>query len=29
MKHENGEGEMERYDMRAANTLSQACARCL
>ena len=24
MKHENGEGEMMRYDMRTANTLSQA-----
>ena len=24
MKHENGEGEMERYDMRTANTL-RAC----
>ena len=29
MKHENGEGEMERYDMRTANTLSHACTRCL
>ena len=29
MKYENGEGEVERYDMRTANTLSQACARCL
>ena len=29
MKHEKGEGEMERYDMRTANTLSHACARCL
>ena len=28
MKHENGEGEMERYDMRTANTLSHACS-CL
>ena len=27
MKHENGEGEMERYDMRTANTLSHACTR--
>ena len=27
-KHENGEGEMERYDMRIANTLSHACS-CL
>ena len=27
-KHENGEGEMERYDMRTANTLSHACS-CL
>ena len=29
MKHENGEGEMERYGMRTANTLSHACTRCL
>ena len=29
MKHENGEGEMKRCDMRTANTLSHACARCL
>ena len=29
MKHENGEGEMERYDVRTANTLSHACTRCL
>ena len=29
MKHENGEGEMERCDMRTANTLSHACTRCL
>ena len=29
MKHENGEGEMERYDMRTANTLSHACTRSL
>ena len=28
MKHENGEGEMGRYDMRTANTLSHACS-CL
>ena len=28
MKHESGEGEMERYDMRTANTLSHACS-CL
>ena len=28
MKHENGEGEMERHDMRTANTLSHACTRC-
>ena len=28
MKHENGEGEMEKYDMRTANTLSHACS-CL
>ena len=28
MKHENGEGELERYDMRTANTLSHACS-CL
>ena len=28
VKHEN-EGEMERYDMRTANTLSHACTRCL
>ena len=25
MKHDYGEGEMERYDMRTANTLSHAC----
>ena len=25
MKHENGEGEMGRYDIRTANTLSHAC----
>ena len=29
MKQENGEGEMERYDMITANTLSHACTRCL
>ena len=29
MKHENGESEMERYDMRTANTLSHACERGL
>ena len=29
MKHENGEGETERYDLRTANTLSHACTRCL
>ena len=29
MKHENGEGEMERYDMRTADTLRPACTRCL
>ena len=29
MKHENGEGEMERYDIHTANTLSHACTRCL
>ena len=29
MKHEHGEGEMERYDMHTANTSSRACARCL
>ena len=29
MEHENGEREMERFDMRNANTLSHACARCL
>ena len=29
MKRENGESEMERYDMRTANTLSHACTRCL
>ena len=28
MKHENGEGEMERYDTHTANTLSHACS-CL
>ena len=28
MKHKNGEGEMERYDMHTANTLSHACS-CL
>ena len=28
MKRENGEGEMERCDMRTANTLSHACTRC-
>ena len=28
MTHENGEGEMERYDMRTASTLSHACTRC-
>ena len=28
MKHENGKGEMDRYDMRTANTLSHACS-CL
>ena len=27
MKHEKGEGEMERYDMRTANNLSHACTR--
>ena len=25
MKHDNAEGEMERYDMRTAITLSHAC----
>ena len=29
MKHENGEGEMGRCDMRTAHTLSHACTRCL
>ena len=29
MKHENGEGQMKRYDMRTANTLWHACTRCL
>ena len=29
MKRENGEGEMERDDMRTANTLSHASTRCL
>ena len=29
MKHGKGEGEMERFDMRTANTLSHACTRCL
>ena len=29
MKHENGEGEMERHDMRTATTLSHACTRYL
>ena len=29
MKHGNGEGEMGRYDMRTANTLSHACTLCL
>ena len=29
MKHEDREGETERYDMRTADTLSHACTRCL
>ena len=29
IKHENREGEMEKYDMRTANTLSHACTGCL
>ena len=28
-KHEHKQGEMERYDMRTANTLSHACTQCL
>ena len=29
MKHEKGVGDMVRYDMSTANTLSHACVRCL